>query len=106
MNDSILEILGPLRQRLDRIYGSRLKAVLLYGSHARHEAAYGSDIDVLVVLAGPVNAAEEISRTIDDVSELSLQDDVVICCLFVSQEEYQRGQSPLLLNVRKEGLPI
>lgn len=106
MNDSILEILGRLRQRLERTYDSRLKGVLLYGSHSRLEATQGSDIDVLVVLSGPVNAADEISRTINDISELSLQDDVVICCLFVSQEEYQRGQSPLLLNVRNEGVPI
>ena len=106
MSKIIRKIMSDLRGRLERIYGDRMAKILLYGSHSRGQAAEGSDIDVLVVLAGPVNASEEISRTIVDVSELSLACDVVISCLFVSREEYERGQSPLMLNVRNEGVPI
>ena len=106
MSGVIREILGELRRRFERIYAERLVEVLLYGSYSRSDAAEGSDVDVMVILSGEVNSAEEISRTIEDVSELSLQNDVVISCLFVSQEEYRESQSPLLLNVHREGVAI
>jgi len=106
MSEGLRKTLAELRGRLERSYGGRLKGMMLYGSHSRGEASEDSDVDVLVVLTGPVNGAEEISRTIDDVSDLSLRNNVVLGCLFVSQEEYQQEQSPLLLNVRREGLPI
>jgi predicted nucleotidyltransferase len=106
MNNAIRPILSNLRLRLDELYGRRLHEVVLYGSHSRGEAAEGSDIDVLVVLEGPVNVSDEISRTIQDVSELSLQHDVVLSCLFVSADEFETGQSPLLLNIRREGVTL
>lgn len=106
MSKQIEAILKELRQRLERLYGPRLVGLLLYGSQARGDADPGSDIDVLVVLQGPVEPCEEIDRTIDDVAALSLEHDVGIACVFVSEEEYKVGGSPLLLNVRREGVPV
>jgi len=37
---------------------------------------------------------------------LSLEYDVVISRAFVSSERFERERSPLLLNVRREGVPI
>jgi predicted nucleotidyltransferase len=106
MNKAIRPILRNLRHRLDELYGRRLREVVLYGSHSRDQAVEGSDIDVLVVLEGPVNASDEVSRTIQDVSDLSLQHDVVLSCLFISADEFETGQSPLLLNIRREGVAL
>jgi len=106
MDKAIRPILNDLRRRLDDLYGRQLHEVILYGSHSRDEAVDGSDIDVLVVLEGPVNGSDEISRTIQDVSDLSLQYDVVLNCLFVSAGEFETGQSPLLLNIRREGVTL
>jgi len=92
MNDKIRNIIGDLRGRLERLYTRDLHKIVLYGSHCRNDATSESDIDVLVVLSGEVNAAQEISRTIEDVSEISLQHNVVISCMFISQEEYEKGQ--------------
>ena len=60
----------------------------------------------LVVLSGPVRPAEEISRTIDIVAGLSLEHSEVICCVFVSADDFERGESPLLMNVRREGVAV
>ncbi len=105
MDKRIRGVLTELRQRLQRMYADRLVNVLLYGSHSRGDATEGSDVDVLVVLSGPVNAPAEISRTIEDVSDISLQNDLAINCIFISQDEFEHGQSPLLLNIRREGSP-
>ncbi|MBU2601127.1 MAG: hypothetical protein KKA32_03035 [Actinobacteria bacterium] len=53
-----------------------------------------------------MRAGEEISRTIDIVAALSLEHHVVISCIFVALDRYQAQGSPLLRNVRKEGLAV
>jgi len=50
---------------LARHYDERLKDVILYGSMARGQAAPVSDIDLLVVLAPPVNYFVELRRLVE-----------------------------------------
>jgi uncharacterized protein (UPF0332 family)/predicted nucleotidyltransferase len=99
-------ILTELRRQLEELYGPRLVSLVLYGSQARGDAESGSDIDVLVVLQGPVNPGEEIERSGDILADLSLIYDEVISSVFVSAEQFERGQSPLLINVRREGITV
>jgi predicted nucleotidyltransferase len=99
-------IVSELRKNLAAIYGPDLCNVLLFGSQARGDAEPGSDIDVLVVLPGPVNPGAEVRRTGGLVAELSLKHDVVISCVFVSSENLAAEQSPFMMNVRKEALVI
>jgi len=99
-------IVGELRRRFEALYGDRLARMVLYGSQARGDAEAGSDIDVLVVLEGTVSPCDEIARTIDAVAGLSLEHDVVVSCVFVSDERFERERSPLLLNVRREGVAV
>jgi len=106
MDARIQRVLADLRTRLEMTYGSRLSQVVLYGSHARGSADMDSDIDLLVVLRGDVSPCEEIGRTADDVAEVSLKHNVVVACVFASQDQFEREQSPLLLNVRREGVPV
>ena len=106
MNSKFHAMLRKLRQRFEQLYGPRLVRMLLYGSQARKSAVPGSDTDVLVVLTEPVEPCQEIERTIAIVSDLSLEYDEAISCVFVSDEEFERERSPLLLNVRNEGLPV
>ena len=106
MSEKVKTILAQLRRRFERLYGDRLVRIILFGSQARGDSEDGSDIDVLVVLAGPVAPCEEISRTIDDVADLSLQNDVVIACVFMDEDRFLHRNGPLLRNVRKEGVSI
>ena len=106
MTESLQAVLDELRDAFKRLYGERLVTMRLYGSYARGEAGAGSDIDVLVVLDGEVNPGEEITRTGDVLAALSLKYGVVLSCVFVSQDRFLREQSPLLLNVRREGVPL
>jgi predicted nucleotidyltransferase len=89
---------------LQRLYGPRLVSLVLYGSQARGDAEEGSDIDVLVVLEGPVRPGQEIAHTGVDVAEVSLAHNVAVACMFVSREQFEHEQSPLLINVRREGV--
>lgn len=78
--------------------------MVLYGSQARGGAESGSDIDVLVVLQGPVSPEEEIARTSDIIASLSLSHGVGLSRTFVSLDRFEREQSPLLMNIRREGV--
>ena len=70
------------------------------------DAEPGSNIDVLVVLDGPVNVADEATRTLDFRAALSLQYNTVVSCIFMPAQRFQNERSPLLLNVRREGVAV
>jgi predicted nucleotidyltransferase len=106
INDQLKTILTDLRSHFDELYGDRLTNMVLYGSQARGDAHPDSDIDVLVVLKAPVQAGEEIDRTLPIVADLSLQNDVVISCNFMNEERFTNYQGPLLRNIRREGILI
>lgn len=59
MNEKIQTIVSQLKAHWQRLYGDRLVKMILFGSQARRgDAEFGSDIDILVVLKGPVNLGE------------------------------------------------
>ncbi len=99
-------LLAQLKRGLRSLYQGRLAAVLLYGSQARGQATDDSDIDVLVVLRDAVDPGDEIARTSELVSRLSLQRDCLISCLYMSEERYQRGGGPFLRNIRREAVTL
>ena len=106
MDEQLQTILAELRRRLEALYGERLVQMLLFGSQARGDAEPGSDVDVLIVLRGSINPGEEITRTGELTASLSLLYDVVISRLFVSADQFASEQSPLLLNIRREGVSV
>jgi len=103
---SINPILSELKQELQKMYGERLAYITLYGSQARNEATPDSDIDILVALHGNIEPCAEISNTGEIVSKISLHYDTVLSCLFISEKEYLNHISPLLLNIRREGVTL
>ena len=106
MSERIQAIVAELRRRLEVLYGPRLVRLVLYGSQARGEAEMGSDIDVLIVLKGAVLPGEEIARTSHIIAELSLEHNVVLSRAFVSTARFEHERSPILMNVRREGITV
>ena len=105
--DRVCEIKGPLyelKKELSNLYGSALKQVILYGSYARSEATEHSDIDLVIVLEGRIAPGSEIDRMIDIINNLNIKYEVLISVYPVSETDYKTVNSPLLLNVRKEGV--
>ena len=104
MNDQVKTIVAEFRTRLQQLYGERLEQVILFGSQARGDAVEGSDIDVMIVLKGEVKVGEEIARTSQLCSDLSLAYDVALSRIFTSAERFAHEHSPLLVNVHREGV--
>ena len=99
-----MEIVREYAAGLRRIFGDRLEGVVLYGSHARGDAVEGSDIDVLVVLAGPFDYAEAVRSTSELTARMSLEHDVVLSRVFVTGDEVRCSELPFFAAVRREGV--
>ncbi len=102
---STQQAIRQFKQAVKEIYGPRLKKIVLYGSWARGDASEESDIDLMVVLSGEVQPGLELDRMIDVITDTNLEYDVLISVLPVSESNFNTLRSPLLLNVRKEGVP-
>lgn len=99
-------ILNELKTALTAHYGDRLAGLVLFGSQARGDAAPGSDLDVLVLLRGVVEVEREIRETGPLVARISLAHDLVLSCVFSPEAAYRAENSPLMLNIRREGVPV
>jgi len=100
----IATILKEFRAAIERLYAERLKDIILYGSWARGQGTPDSDIDLVVVLDGTVAQGHEIDRMIDIITDINLEHGVLLSIYPVSQKDYASTNSPLLLNIRREGV--
>lgn len=104
LSSKIKQLLQEFKQSLTILYGERLAKVVLYGSFARYEETEGSDVDVLVVLKGDVSHADEIWRMGDDKIALLLKYDELISVVPMSHNDFLHRDSPLLRNIRQDGI--
>lgn len=106
MSTSVQNILSELRRRLQALYGERLARVVLFGSQARGDSQPDSDIDVAIVLKDDVDPNVEIDRVVPITAQLSLENDILISCVYVSAARYDSDGGPLFLNLRSEGIAV
>ncbi|NJL20495.1 MAG: nucleotidyltransferase domain-containing protein [Leptolyngbyaceae cyanobacterium SM1_3_5] len=106
MRREILDILMPLQAYLQREYQERFDRLILFGSQARGEATAASDIDVLIVLQDPVDASAELDRTSQFVAQLCLKHNLLVSRLFMARSRFEAENSPLLRNIRCEGIVL
>jgi predicted nucleotidyltransferase len=104
MTGNIAELLKTLKAGLIRIYGERLKDLYLYGSYARSEQQPDSDIDVMIVLDAYESYGREIDRTGELVSKLSLDYDISISRVIMTEKQWKAGNTPLLRNIHIDGI--
>jgi predicted nucleotidyltransferase len=106
MNDALRPILRELDAALRRLHGSRYHGLVLFGSQARGDAEEGSDVDLLVLLDGPVHPVAEIDRIMDVVARLSLENDLVLAVIPVDFDAWPTSDEPLLRSARREGVRV
>ena len=101
----VRKIIYSLKKEAGKVLGKNLVDVILFGSYAREDFAPESDIDVLIVVNRSLTREEKdkMSRVI---STLSLENEVVIACIIYEKEFFDNVRSPLILNVKEEGVKV
>ena len=103
---SVDPILSKFRQALDQLYGERIERVVLFGSRARGDAKRDSDYDVALFLNEPTDTWAEIDRLTD--LQLAMRDDtgVDIHTMPFRAGHWRDPASPLMFEIRKDGLDL
>ena len=104
--EEVIRVVREFGRGLKAMYGDRLKGVYLYGSHARGEAGEDSDIDVAVVLAGPVDRHAERRRVSELRARLSLRENGVLMPFFLSETEFRTAPYAVHRNIVQEAMPV
>ncbi len=98
------QVLQNVKERLQEVYGDRLRGVVLYGSEARGEADADSDVDMLVLIDGPGDWWSEARKIIDALYDLVLEIERPIHALPVAVEDFNAGKYALYRTVQNEGV--
>ncbi|CAN5627679.1 nucleotidyltransferase domain-containing protein [soil metagenome] len=104
--EDIAPVLDELADGLKTLYGKRFVGLMLFGSYARGEAKEGSDVDLLLLLHGPVDALAEIHRSEEVAWPLSLVHDLTLSLLPVNTEQSSALGSSFLTNLEHEGVRV
>ncbi|MCX5674106.1 MAG: nucleotidyltransferase domain-containing protein [Planctomycetota bacterium] len=97
------ELLKRIKATLQEAFGPRLRGVILYGSEARGTAEPDSDIDLLVLLEGPVTW-DDSKKSIHVLYPLVLEIGRPIHAVEVDEAEYEAQEWPLYRMVKAEGV--
>jgi len=95
-----------MKELLRDAFRDRLRAVLLYGSEARGDSEADSDIDLLVLLRGPVNESADSWACIRALYPLVLELERPIHAKPTDIRIYERQEYPLYRNVKEEGVVV
>lgn len=100
MNGALLQ---RVRERLDALYGARLKGVVLYGSEARGDADADSDIDIMVLLDGPIALWRETRAIVEALYDIQLEVIRPLHATPVDFKSYQAQEYALYRNAKRDG---
>ena len=109
MPQTMSNLINEYVTAIQKIYGTHLKQVILYGSYARGDFNADSDVDVMLLVDLPEEKLGEFS---DDLSELGFDYNVDYNIWFmpvvknIDHFNYWRQAYPFYSNVAKEGIFI
>lgn len=98
------KVAAMIKERLQAVFNERLQGVVLYGSEARGMAEVESDIDVLVLLGGPMDYGADLYACIDAVYSLALDWERPINPEPVDIRDFETAEWPLYEKAKAEGI--
>lgn len=98
-----LRIAREVEQDFRRLYGARLRKMILFGSWARGDAHPESDIDLLVVLDRVDSPWSELRNMEEILWRHSIENDTVVTALPVGEADLETTQSPAVERAKLEG---
>lgn len=100
------EVMGEIRPRLTTAFGRRLRGVIFYGSRARGNAAPDSDLDLMVLLEGPVRLGRDLDAIVHALQPLQMELDCAIHTMPVDIRDFEAQQFGIYRKVQEEGVRL
>lgn len=104
MDKKIKSLINRIKTHLMKMYGGKIKKVILYGSYVRGEATKDSDIDILVLVDSSLEPFEVRDSLSDLLFDILLEEGELVSVIAVPERLFESYNSPFMLNVRKEGV--
>jgi predicted nucleotidyltransferase len=98
------EALKKIQSRLQATFPERLRGVLLYGSEARGGAREDSDLDLMVLLEGPLHLGKDLETIVESLYPVQLELDRVIHALPVTIEAFEAAEYGLYREAKRDGV--
>ena len=102
-----ISILGEIYAACNPIFDNTIKNAYLYGSYARGDYHFGSDIDILLTVDLEADAISALRNSIAVVaSDLSLKYDVAVSVAVKPHSQFLRYSDilPYYQNILREGI--
>lgn len=109
MNETINNVTTEVSDELFHIWGEKIDRVILYGSYARGDFTFESDVDIMVLLNCTKEEIKEKRREISRVaSRVGLRNDIMVSLLVRDKMEYENEMpyQPFYQNIEKEGVTV
>lgn len=100
----LLPALREAKARLRELYGPRLKGLILYGSFARGRPHRDSDIDLLVLISGDLEAYTEIKAIHQALAAVQARTDACFSVVPYSARTFNSDTDAFTRNVKRDGV--
>ena len=100
---------GQYVEEVKKIYGDRLKSVILYGSYARGDFKADSDIDIMILLDMSDMDLKVYSQQLSYMTfDFNLDNDLDIKPIAKSEDHFRKWivNYPFYANINKEGVVL
>ena len=109
MPQTMQTILARYVTEVQKIYGTHLKSVILYGSYARGDFTQESDVDIMVLVDLPADKMDEYSDALAEVDyEYNVNYDIWMMPVVKNVEHFNHWVTayPFYSNVQREGVVL
>lgn len=108
---NVKPVVDEYLQKLEGIFGTHLREVLLFGSYARGETREDSDVDIMVISDLPKEqvcwSSAYWKQAVESAADISQKHDFkVLLSPKVEDASFTTRWSPLLHNVQREGISL
>ena len=93
-----------IRSRLEAAFQERLHGVVLFGSQARGDSRDDSDLDLMVLLEGPVRLGRDLEAIVQALYPLQLELDAPIHAIPVAEASFDAGHYGIYRSAKREGV--
>lgn len=97
---------GRISDDLKHAFGHRYAGLILFGSSASGEDTEASDIDLLLLVDGPVDVGLDIRRAVHATDAVRSELPRSLSILPVPRSSYEANDYPLYRNIHQHGIAL